>query len=154
MSTCITGTNDLFINQGASCIGQDVSCFATSIDGSTANVQFIRNAGEGVGLIWKNTEDGVAYLRSLKSSNDSISIAIDGDEINLQAAGGSVDAHLTYVQSIPVSTVNITHNLGKKPSVTLADLLGVEIYGDIVHNSVNDVTIEFSENVVFEVYFN
>lgn len=42
------------------------------------------------------------------------------------------------------SSVTVTHNLGKKPAVTVIDSAGDEVQGDINHVSTNQLTLSFS----------
>lgn len=50
-----------------------------------------------------------------------------------------------YTQAfVAQSTVIVTHNLAKYPSVTLLDVAGDEIIGDVLQNSVNQVTVTFN----------
>ena len=51
----------------------------------------------------------------------------------------------TYTQSFTsATTVTVTHNLLKKPSVTVWDSSGDEIECDVHHNSSNTLTLTFS----------
>jgi hypothetical protein len=61
----------------------------------------------------------------------------------LQGLPGNVAAY-THVQSTPVSTWIINHNLGYKPDVTLYSDGGVVMYADIVHTSNNQTQIIFN----------
>lgn len=59
-----------------------------------------------------------------------------------------------HVQTQNSNVWNIVHNLGYKPSVTLIDLDGTEIHGDIEYNTNNELTVTFSEQVKGEAYLN
>ena len=50
----------------------------------------------------------------------------------------------THTQSAAASQWVITHNLGFKPSVTAFDSAGDIVEGHIIHNSVNQLTMQFS----------
>jgi hypothetical protein len=48
----------------------------------------------------------------------------------------------------------ITHNLGFRPSVTVIDLDGDVVNGDILYNTINQLTITFSSAIKGEAYLN
>lgn len=52
----------------------------------------------------------------------------------------------TYVhnQAVPSASWVVVHNMGKRPAITVFDSANDEIEGDIVHNSVNQLTLTFS----------
>lgn len=52
------------------------------------------------------------------------------------------------------SSVTVTHNLGKKPSVTVLDTTGDEVEGEINHVSTNELTIDFSSSFSGSVILN
>lgn len=54
------------------------------------------------------------------------------------------DATYVHTQALPASTWVVPHNMGKRPSITIFDSANDEIEGDIVHNSVNQLTLTFS----------
>lgn len=56
----------------------------------------------------------------------------------------SQDRYFRHVQSVPEAIWNITHNLGKIPSVTVTDSSGTEIEGDVLHNDSNSLKLTFS----------
>lgn len=53
----------------------------------------------------------------------------------------------THTQSIAASPWTINHNLGFKPSVEILSAGGVEIEGEVVHVSVNQVVINFTSSI-------
>ena len=59
-----------------------------------------------------------------------------------------------YSQAFNGSTVVVNHNLGKKPAVTVIASSGDEVYGQIVYNSDNQLTLTFSASFVGVVYCN
>lgn len=60
-----------------------------------------------------------------------------------QGPPGSGDKN--YVQAFTtVSSVTVPHNLGKYPATTIIDSAGDEVEGDIVHNTINQLTVNFS----------
>lgn len=52
------------------------------------------------------------------------------------------------------SSVVVNHNLNKRPSVTVINSAGDEVEGDIVYNSLNQLTLTFSGSFVGTVYCN
>tara|TARA_R100000353_G_scaffold133785_1_gene94844 strand:- start:1869 stop:3077 length:1209 start_codon:yes stop_codon:yes gene_type:complete len=60
----------------------------------------------------------------------------------------------TFIQSKTTATWQVNHNLGKYPSVTTVDDNGNLIYGDVVYNSDDQITITFSAGVSGKVYLN
>lgn len=56
---------------------------------------------------------------------------------------GNADANFTYPFTA-LSVVVVTHNLGKYPAVSVIDSANDTVTGDIVHNSINQLTITFN----------
>ena len=50
----------------------------------------------------------------------------------------------THNQSSPATQWTVVHNLGFKPNVTVFNSAGDIVEGDIVHNSSNQLTLQFS----------
>jgi hypothetical protein len=60
-----------------------------------------------------------------------------------------------YVQAFTsVSSLVVPHNLAKQPSVTIVDSSGIECEGDVVHNTINQLTLTFSASFSGNVYCN
>ncbi|MAN63462.1 MAG: hypothetical protein CMI60_16125 [Parvibaculum sp.] len=59
-----------------------------------------------------------------------------------------------WTQEYGAATWNITHNLGKFPTVTVVDDNGKIVYGDVTYNSNNSISISFSSSVDGKVYLN
>ena len=68
--------------------------------------------------------------------------------------GVSLDANYVYVQSSPSATWVITHNLNKYCSVTVVDSADNTVYGEVLYNSRNQVTLTFSGAFSGEAFFN
>lgn len=60
----------------------------------------------------------------------------------------------SYSQAFNASTVVVTHNLGKRPSVTVVNSAGDEVEGQVTHDSANQCTLVFSGSFVGTVYCN
>ena len=55
------------------------------------------------------------------------------------------DITYTHNQSSTSDTLTITHNLNRFPSVTVVDSADTIVYGTVVYNSANQLTITFFE---------
>ena len=53
------------------------------------------------------------------------------------------DAHV-HTQAAPAKRWTVTHNLGRMPAITVIDVDGHEVIGDLAYDSVNQVTLLFS----------
>lgn len=70
-----------------------------------------------------------------------------------QGDPGSGD--LTYSQAFTVaSSVTVTHNLGKYPSVMVIDSAGDEVEGAVEHTSANELVVTFAAAFSGTVYCN
>lgn len=68
-------------------------------------------------------------------------------------APGGDDANFVY-DFTNQSTLNFLHNLGKLPAVTIIDSTGDEVDGEVIHDSVNEITINFSASFSGSVILN
>ena len=60
----------------------------------------------------------------------------------------------THEQSVAAATWNVTHNLGRYPSVTVVDSAGSKIVGDVQYTSENTLTLTFSAPFAGTAYCN
>ena len=66
----------------------------------------------------------------------------------------SPDAKYIHQQAVPTSSISITHNLNKKPSILVYDTSdNSEIFCDIQYTNLNTVQLTLSQSMTFEVYF-
>ena len=65
-----------------------------------------------------------------------------------------VNAQFEYTQAIPSDTWEITHNLGKMPSITVVDSAKTVIYGEYKYNNNNSVTLYFNGAFSGKAYLN
>jgi len=145
----ISSNNPIFVSNSVS------SCSSNSLSSQRfSGVQFGQNVGIGEGDVYKDVLSNVIRFRTLKSSDSSVDISTVDDEVDLKVGAGTNDLNYYIEQVAPVSLLVINHSLNKNPSVTVTDSLGVEIFGDVVHVSVNQVQVEFSEAITFNVYVN
>ncbi len=68
--------------------------------------------------------------------------------------GVSLDANYVYVQTSPSATWVISHNLNKYCSVTVVDSADNTVYGDVLYNSLNQVTLTFAGAFSGKAFFN
>jgi hypothetical protein len=66
----------------------------------------------------------------------------------------TTDANHVHSQGVPASQWVITHNLGKKTSVTVVDSADQVVIGQVTYNSVNQVTLDFQGSFSGKAYFN
>jgi hypothetical protein len=81
---------------------------------------------------------------------------IDGNYYDFAVFTLSSRSDLTFVfnQAIASATWNITHNLGKFPSVTMVLNTGQKGYGDVVYIDDNNLTITFASAESGKAYMN
>lgn len=68
--------------------------------------------------------------------------------------GGTADAYYVHNQALPESVWTITHNLNKKPSVTIVDSTDAVVYGDINYLNDNQLTLTFVGAFSGKAYLN
>ncbi len=68
-------------------------------------------------------------------------------EVGLPGADGApgTDAHFTQAFT-NTDAVLVTHNLGKRPAVTVIDTANDQVYGDVEHLSTNQLQLSFSSS--------
>ena len=64
------------------------------------------------------------------------------------------DKNYVFIQSTPSTTWNVTHNLGKFPSVSVVDSDNTVVYGDIDYIDNNSLTVSFSVAFDGKAYIN
>jgi len=67
---------------------------------------------------------------------------------------GSAFVYFIFNQNSPSTTWNITHNLARRPSVTVVDSAGTVVVGEVTYNSDNALTIQFSAGFSGQAYLN
>jgi hypothetical protein len=66
----------------------------------------------------------------------------------------TVQTNYVHDQQVASATWVITHNMGKKPSVSIVDTADDEVIGQVTYNSNNQVTLTFSSPVSGKAYLN
>jgi hypothetical protein len=79
-------------------------------------------------------------------------VVISEAVVGLQGTSG--DKHYQHVQATPSATWSITHNLGKRPSVTVVDSGGNEWITKVEHVSDNALVIRFTAPFSGNAYLN
>ena len=98
----------------------------------------------------------------VKIDDDGTEILADAEELNFT---GLIKASLvsgvvnissdTYIHNNTSSSQwTITHNLGKYPSVTVINVSGEEIFGELIFTDTNTIQLNFSEAVEGNAYLN
>ena len=64
------------------------------------------------------------------------------------------DANFVFTQGVAASQWVVTHNLGKKCSVTVVDSANTIIIGQVTYNSDNQCTIDFEAAFSGKAFFN
>lgn len=67
---------------------------------------------------------------------------------------GESDKTFIFNQSIPAASWVVTHNLNKRPSITVVDTGGTVVIGDYTYNSDNQTTLNFTYAFAGKAYFN
>jgi len=68
--------------------------------------------------------------------------------------GVSLDANFVYTQASPSAVWVVTHNLAKYPSVSVVDSADNMVFGEVLYNSVNQVTLTFAGAFSGKAFFN
>jgi hypothetical protein len=64
------------------------------------------------------------------------------------------DKTYAYPQDVPSDTWVVTHNMNKYPSVSVVDSAGSAVVGEVLYDSINQVTINFSAPFSGKAFFN
>ena len=68
--------------------------------------------------------------------------------------GGGGDAHYAHTQSTPEAIWEVTHNLNKKPTVTVVDSADTMVMGEVEYINNNSVRLTFAGAFSGKAYFN
>ncbi|MBO7712618.1 MAG: hypothetical protein J6S85_03895 [Methanobrevibacter sp.] len=102
----------------------------------------------------KNASNNYEYIQNIdfivSDSGTTIVSLSPFDGYYLQANG--VRDTFTYVQTTPSDTWDIVHNLGKKPVFVFVDDNDTVIQGGVVYNSLNEMTVTFTEEISGKAY--
>jgi hypothetical protein len=90
-------------------------------------------------------------LSSVQSSNGSLT---NEKFYSMIAYGGGADKAYTHTQDSGLAIWPVTHNLGKRPSVTVVDVNNIQGYGIVTHTNANELTITFPGSTTGKAYCN
>lgn len=96
----------------------------------------------------------MAVSVNVNSSNSVALSTTTANTVTVNSAGAGADKHFEHTQSSASDQWDITHNLGKKPAVTIHDSTGYEVFATVHHMSLNRVIIEFSVPIFGKAFFN
>lgn len=68
--------------------------------------------------------------------------------------GVSLDSNFVYTQSSPSAVWVVNHNLNKYCSVTVVDSANNMVFGEVLYNSLNQVTLTFAGAFSGKAFFN
>lgn len=110
-----------------------------------------QNQGLDILYVLKTTalDLGPGLLGSTDFSQSSVSIDLDFAYIKQQTR----DYYL-HEQQTAASTWTITHNLGKFASINIVDTANEEVLGDVLYNSINQITVTFSAPISGKAFIN
>lgn len=100
-------------------------------------------------VVFAESDSSVVF----SDSSESFVVLIEGPQ-GPSGTPGTGDLSYTHNQSSPSATWTITHNLGKYPSVTIVDSAGTQLLGQVVHDSINQVTATFTTAFSGKAYLN
>jgi hypothetical protein len=102
-----------------------------------------------------NSGDTVNVSVQQESAARTIVIPTPTTSVSVKGVtGGGGDAHFVYDQTTPEAVWEITHNLGKKPSVTVVDSADSVVMGEVEYLSLNSVRLTFVGAFSGKAYFN
>jgi len=84
------------------------------------------------------------------TSSSATNVTVSG----VAAAGSSGDKNYEHDQSSASDTWVVTHNLGKRASVSVVDSAGTLILCEVEYNSDNQITLTFDSATAGKAYFN
>lgn len=86
----------------------------------------------------------------------NVIISSDTQANTTVSTGTTIVGAVTYTHSqvSPSSTWTISHNLGRRPSVTIVDSAGNVQIGEVLYNSDNQITVTFAASFGGYAYLN
>jgi len=86
----------------------------------------------------------------LKVEQPSVNVSVTG----VIASGADTDKNYVHDQSSASASWVVTHNLNKRPSVSVVDSAGTQIICEVHYDSDNQVTLTFDDSTAGKAYFN
>jgi len=93
------------------------------------------------------------YLESITETTETNVVVVDANG-KVSYNTDAYDKHYTHDQSVSSNQWTVTHNLNKYPSVQVVDSAGNFCIGQITHNSVNELTLDFNSSFGGKAYLN
>jgi len=94
------------------------------------------------------------YDISLSAVQNSNGLLTNEKFYAIIAYGGGADKAYTHTQDSGLAIWPVTHNLGKRPSVTVVDVNNIQGYGIVTHTNANELTITFPGSTTGKAYCN
>lgn len=155
----VTDTEKIWIGDGVTTGGLPVDDQSLTYDSSTNTI----TTSDGHTVVITNipTLTQIAHWDDAYN-NTIISASISGNvtkTLNLnQRDGGLVSVSYTdtyvYTQAAPSASWAIVHNMNKYPSVTIIDSGSNIVEGEVIYNSLNSLTVNFSGGFSGKAYIN
>lgn len=102
-----------------------------------------------------NSGDQINVSVKQPSLQSTITIPRSTTSVSVKGVtGGGGDAHYAYTQSTPESVWEVTHNLNKKPTVTVVDSADTMVMGEVEYINNNSVRLTFAGAFSGKAYFN
>ena len=95
-------------------------------------------------LVRRRSGGGVSYPPGGDPGEVLTFVGPNPNDVAWASDAGAGDRHYTHSQGTAATVWNVTHNLGKYPSVTVLDSAREEIEGQVDHLDVNHLNISFS----------
>lgn len=102
------------------------------------------SSGQGVSIGGVSTS-----TNALTVKDSSVNVSVTGV---IASTGG--DKNYVHDQSSASATWSVTHNLNKRPAVSVVDSAGTQVICDIQYVSDNEVTLTFDDSTAGKAYFN
>lgn len=94
------------------------------------------------------------YLEKLTSTTDTKVLVVgDNGKVSFNTTGVG-DKTYTHDQDIASAQWVISHNLNKYPAVQVIDSGGCWVVGQVTHNSLNQLTLDFRGSFTGKAYMN
>jgi hypothetical protein len=129
-------------------IGNDVFYSIEADDGSWEN---------GRGVLITATLLGRDTVYSSSNNGELVSFGTGSKKVFVDVTArvlNGIKNGYVHNQGAASASWNITHNLGKYPSVSVVDSANTKVYGGVVYNSVNQVTLVFSSAFSGKAFLN
>lgn len=97
---------------------------------------------------------GTSNYNDLENKPKINGVILEGNKTSSELGLTGDDKNFIYTKGTPDKIWDITHNLGKYPSVTIVDSAGSVVVGDITYVSENNLKVTFSAAFGGTAYLN